>query len=91
MLPRVVRASLFFLLFCCVSCGTPPRLAPPPPAPPVVLEPEEEMKLTVRVDATNHHLHKPYFVAEVGRTGKAKVVWKTPAVVVPVAPASPTP
>jgi urea transport system substrate-binding protein len=42
---------------------------------------------TVRVDPTNHHLHKPYFVAEVGRTGKARVVWKTPAVVAPVAPA----
>jgi urea transport system substrate-binding protein len=41
---------------------------------------------TVRVDPKNHHLHKPYFVAQVGTTGKAKVVWKTPAPLPPVAP-----
>jgi urea transport system substrate-binding protein len=41
----------------------------------------------VSVDPVNHHLHKPYFVAEVGPTGSVTVVWKTPAVIAPVAPA----
>jgi urea transport system substrate-binding protein len=40
----------------------------------------------VRVDPKNQHLHKPYFVAQVGTNGKTKVVWKTPAPVPPVAP-----
>jgi urea transport system substrate-binding protein len=40
----------------------------------------------VRVDPKNHHLHKPYFVAEVGRNGAVKIVWKSPAVLPPVAP-----
>ena len=38
------------------------------------------------VDPVNHHLHKPYFVAEVGATGSVKVVWKTPGVIAPEAP-----
>jgi urea transport system substrate-binding protein len=42
---------------------------------------------TVRIDPANHHLHKPYFVAEVARSGGVKIVWKTPAVVAPIAPA----
>ena len=41
---------------------------------------------TVSVDPVNHHLHKPYFLAEVGATGSAKVVWKTPGVIAPEAP-----
>lgn len=41
---------------------------------------------TVTVDA-NHHLHKPYFLAEVGRSGEARVIWQTPGVVPPLAPA----
>jgi urea transport system substrate-binding protein len=41
---------------------------------------------TLSVDPVNHHLHKPYFVAEVGATGSVKVVWKTPGVIAPVAP-----
>jgi urea transport system substrate-binding protein len=41
---------------------------------------------TVRMDPKNHHLHKPYFVAEVARTGDVDVVWRTPSVVQPIAP-----
>jgi urea transport system substrate-binding protein len=41
---------------------------------------------TLSVDPVNHHLHKPYFVAEVGATGSVKVVWKTLGVIAPVAP-----
>jgi hypothetical protein len=41
---------------------------------------------TLSVDPVNHHLHKPYFVAEVGATGSVQVVWKTPGVIAPVAP-----
>jgi hypothetical protein len=43
--------------------------------------------VTVTVDPDNHHLHKPYFVAEVGSIGSATVVWKTPSVIPPLAPA----
>jgi urea transport system substrate-binding protein len=41
---------------------------------------------TLSVDPVNHHLHKPYFVAEVLATGSVKVVWKTPGVIPPLAP-----
>jgi urea transport system substrate-binding protein len=41
---------------------------------------------TVRMDPKNHHLHKPYFVAEVARSGDVKVVWRTPAVIPPNVP-----
>jgi urea transport system substrate-binding protein len=41
---------------------------------------------TVSADPMNHHLHKPYFVAEVLATGGVKVVWKTAGVVAPEAP-----
>jgi urea transport system substrate-binding protein len=44
---------------------------------------------TVRMDPKNHHLHKPYFLAEVQRSGKVKIVWKTPVLVAPEAPAAP--
>ncbi|HEX6273093.1 MAG TPA: transporter substrate-binding protein [Polyangiaceae bacterium] len=42
---------------------------------------------TVSVDKANHHLHKPYFLAEVDATGSVNVVWKTPDVIPPIAPA----
>jgi urea transport system substrate-binding protein len=38
------------------------------------------------MDPKNHHLHKPYFVAEVARSGDVKVVWRTPAVIPPNVP-----
>jgi urea transport system substrate-binding protein len=41
---------------------------------------------TVRIDPRNHHLHKPYFVAEVARSGDVNVVWRTPTVIPPLAP-----
>ena len=41
---------------------------------------------TVSMDQASHHLHKPYFLAEVGATGSVNVVWKTPNVIPPIAP-----
>ena len=34
---------------------------------------------TLTMDATNHHLHKPVFIGEIGADGQFSVVWKTPA------------
>jgi urea transport system substrate-binding protein len=33
---------------------------------------------TASMDAKNHHLHKPVFIAEIKPDGQFKVVWKTP-------------
>ena len=33
----------------------------------------------LKMDETNHHLHKPVFIGEIGPDGQFSVVWKTPA------------
>ena len=33
---------------------------------------------TSKMDAKNHHLHKPVFIGEVKADGQFNVVWKTP-------------
>ncbi len=43
---------------------------------------------TMRLDPATHHLAKPYFVGEVGRTGKVTVIWHT-AYVVTALPGAP--
>ena len=32
---------------------------------------------TIEMDKTNHHLHKPVFIAEIKGDGQFNVVWKT--------------
>jgi len=34
--------------------------------------------MTLTMDATNHHLHKPVFIGEIRGDGQFNVVWKTP-------------
>jgi urea transport system substrate-binding protein len=33
--------------------------------------------MTITMDAKNHHLHKPVYIAEVKADGQFNVVWKT--------------
>jgi hypothetical protein len=83
-LPERAWASaplVFSLLACFVACASNPA----PKAGSKTVQPPVSL-FTLSVDPVNHHLHKPYFVAEVGATGSVKVVWKTPGVIAPVAP-----